>query len=99
MPTLSSKLKVAEVYAELERIEDALRPIGVPVDWICFLEQAIDSLAYRVVGRAHMLGIAAYLHTLQPVDPEVWLDNPVDIKLSYRVPDETQAVLFRTMVL
>jgi hypothetical protein len=99
MPTLSSKLKVAEVYAEWERIEEALRPIGVPVDWICFLEQAIDSLAYGAVERARALGIEAYLHTLDPVYPEEWLGKPVDIKLSYHLPDETQAVLFRTMVL
>lgn len=99
MTTLSRKLKVAEVYAEWHRIEDALRPIGVPVDWICFLEEAIDSLAYGMVERARALGIEAYLAAMQPVDPEEWLGEPVDIKLSYHLPDETQAVLFRTMVL
>lgn len=99
MPTLSSKLKVAEVYAEWHRFDVTLRPIGVPVDWICFLDEAIESLAYQKVERARALGMEAYLHALKPVDPKQWLSEPVDIDVSYHLPDETQAVLFRTMVL
>ena len=99
MPTLSRKLKIAEVYAEWDRIEDALRPIGVPVDCICFLEEAIDSLAYRMVERARALGIEASLGYVQEIDPARWLGSPVDVEACYDIPDETHAVLFRTMVL
>ncbi|MDX3806346.1 hypothetical protein ACXIUS_29120 [Bosea thiooxidans] len=99
MPTLYRTFKVKEVYAEWERIEEALRPIGVPVDFICFLEEAIDSLAYGKVERAHALGIKARLGYVQEIDPARWLGSPVDVEACYDLPDETQAVLFRTMVL
>lgn len=99
MPTLSRKLKVAEVYAEWHRIEDALRPIGVPVDQICFLEEAIDSLAYGMVERARTLGIEAHLAAMQPVEIADWICEPFEVDVSFLCPDETHAVLFRTMVL
>lgn len=99
MPRLYRTFKVKEVYAEWERIEEALRPIGVPVDFICFLEEAIDSLAYGMVERAHALGIEASLGYVQEIDPARWLGSPVDVEACYDIPDETHAVLFRTMVL
>jgi len=99
MPTLYRTFKVKEVYAEWERIEEALRPIGVPVDQICFLEEAIDSLAYGMVERARTLGIEAHLAAMQPVEIADWICEPFEVDVSFLCPDETQAVLFRTMVL
>lgn len=99
MPTLSRKLKVGEINAQCEHIEAALRPIGVRVDCMCFIEEAIDSLAHGMIKRARALGIDAYLASIEPVDADQWLGDPFDIKLSYHLPDDTQAVLFRTMVL
>ena len=99
MPTLSSKLKVAEVYAEWHRFDVTLRPIGVPVDWICFLDEAIESLAYQKVERARTLGIEAHLAAMQPVEIADWICEPFEVDVSFLCPDETHAVLFRTMVL
>lgn len=99
MPTLSRKLKVGEVNAEWDRIGEALRPIGVPVNYMCLLDIAIESLVYGMLDRAHKLGIQADLLAMQHVEMVDWISQPFEVDVSFFCPDETHAVLFRTMVL
>lgn len=99
MPTLTRTFKVDEIFEEWDRIEEALRLIGVPVDQMCLLDIAVQSLAYDLVNRAGALGIQAQLLAMQQVEAEDWIGDPVETEVLFTFPDHSNAVWFRTMVL
>ena len=51
------------------------------------------------IERARTLGIEAHLASMQPVEIADWICEPFEVDVSFFCPDETHAVLFRTMVL
>ena len=99
MPTLSRKLKVKEIYAEWDRIEAGLRVIDVPVDRICLLDITVQSLAYGLVNRAGALGIQADVLSMQQIETEDWICDPIETEVFFGFPNEDHLIWFRTFVL